>query len=100
MAVLMSRGYHVLCNDGWTVAILKALGLQVLSGLLLLAIVAPMMYWDKTSRERAVARGLPGKQTVVGKIGSSLTPWSRSGMIIQALITYGLYRYFSSDCNQ
>lgn len=100
MAVIMSRGYHSTCANGWAISILKALGIQLLSGCILVAITAPMLYWDKQSRRRLAYQGKPDKQTIPGTIAQFVGPWSLSGMALQAIMSYTLYRYFISDCAQ
>lgn len=99
MAIIMSRGYHT-CANGWAVSILKAIGIQLLAGCILVAITAPMIYWDTQSRRRLAHQGKPDQQTIVGTIAQFVGPWSLTGMGLQAILSYTLYSHFILDCSQ
>jgi len=91
-AIVMSMGLHNTCDNTWAISILKAIGIQCLAFIILLAVAAPMMYWDKTSRERSKS----DKKTLVGTIGDAIGPWTTSGQIIHILLAVALYFFFTS----
>lgn len=92
LLIVMARGYHATCGNGWFMAIFKSLGVSCLAGMFMCGIAMPLVYWDISSK----SRGAPS--TVAGTVARALSPTTLVGMSVQIGLTYALYRYLTSDC--
>ena len=94
----ISWKWHTACGNEWLVAIVKSIGLQCLSALILIAIGSPFLYWAKSSMERDVNAGKLKAKYTSATIGWNIMPWSNVGMIIQQVLVLVLFWYFSKEC--
>ena len=92
LTVYIAYAYKHSCGNDWMYAILKALGINFLSMVLMSAITWPLMYWDRTSRARGA------KDTVAGKAAKVLSPWNASGWGIQIMLVIILFMIFTREC--
>jgi hypothetical protein len=93
LTVYITYTYKKSCGNDWLYAVLKALGINCLSMVLLSAIIWPMMYWDRTSQDR----GVKGP-TIPGKIAKVMAPWTTSGWVMQIMLVVVLFMIFVRDC--
>jgi hypothetical protein len=94
----ISWKWHTTCGNEWLVAIVKSIGLQCLSALILIAIGSPFLYWAKSSLERDLNAGKLKDNYISYNIGWNIMPWSNVGMVIQQVLVALLFWYFSKEC--
>ena len=92
LTMYIAYTYKHSCGNDWMYAILKALGINCLSMVLMSAITWPLMYWDQTSRARGA------KDTMAGKVANVLSPWNASGWGIQIVLAIVLFMIFTREC--
>jgi hypothetical protein len=86
------------CNNGWLLSIAKSLAIMCGSMVAIVAVAAPLGYWDMTEKRRARAVGTPFNGTLAGSISDSLNPETHTGWLIFVLVTYLAFWYFTKGC--
>lgn len=86
------------CDNGWTLSVVKAIGIQCISMILIGSVGSALQYWDYTERQRAKAAGKIFKGTLAGDIADAMNPSSITGMFLHIGLAYALFTQFTANC--
>lgn len=97
------------CNNQWTWAILKGVGIQCVSMALIVSVVSALSYWEYQESRRIEAspdrdEGIEdlltsrGNYTVAGDIVDIINPGTVVGMTLHLMLSYALFMYFTKNC--
>jgi hypothetical protein len=95
IVVWSSFRFHETCDNGWGVAILKALGVSLLSSLLYTSVQQPMVWYERNTTGK---RKLTG-ETVPGKIAKFMKDETVMALT-NDLLTVALVLFFTKECSE
>ena len=72
--------FHSQCGNGWVIALVKSVGVQCVSTVLLSAITAIFAYWAASTRNRG------GTAKVSTAIAKTIMPTSNTGMLLHVVL--------------
>lgn len=105
---------HDVCNNTWMISVVKAMGIQCLSIIILGSISSVLTYWVRSEKARQgipmagwvtaededgePVEAIPQERGLIEKIADFISPSALTGMMIQLVIAYVLFNVFTKSC--
>lgn len=104
---------HDVCNNTWMISVVKAMGIQCLSIIILGSISSVLTYWVRSEKARQgklpiatmdeeddepITAQISQERGLIEKIADFISPGELTGMMIQLVIAYILFNVFTKSC--